>query len=174
MCGDTGTLPPAPNETRGSTIKHNVCFTWLRHPPVGMPWEARLAPSTPGQTMQEDLEPLNPSPGSTAPAATLAVNGLRSSSKPNRGSIKPNPSPPMGHRLIRGKSYMFSNPNPLSHHTAQLPACRRSPPDPCGRPGGHSARTKALPGAAGRGRQGGSLPGCAAAVSEKGERTDTW
>lgn len=76
MRGDTGTLPSAPSETRGSTIKHKICFMWLRCPPVGMPWEARLAPSTPGQPMQEDLEPLNPSPGRAAPAATLAANGF--------------------------------------------------------------------------------------------------
>lgn len=142
MRGDTGTLPPAPSETRGSTIKHNIYFMWLRHPPVGMPWEARFAPSTPGQMIQEDLEPLNPSPGSAAPAAALAANGLRSSSKPK-------PSSPMGHGRIRGKSCTFSNPNPLSQRTARLPACRRSPPNPSWRAGGHNARTEALPGAEG-------------------------
>lgn len=35
------------------------------------------------KAQREDLEPLNPSPGSAAPAATPAVNGLRSSFKPS-------------------------------------------------------------------------------------------
>lgn len=57
-----------------------------------------------------------------------------------------------------------------AHSTA---ACmQEEPPKPLW--GARRAQRPHRGAARSRGRQGGSLPGCAAAVSEKGERTDTW